>query len=207
MNNTGAVSNKRVLRLTYLSVLTALMAIMAFTPLGYLKTAGLEISFMMIPVVIGAIVMGPKAGAFLGGVFGLTSFIQCFGYSSFGVILMSISPIMTFLTCMVPRVLAGLIAGFVFKWLNEHDKTKLLSISAASLSGAVLNTIFFMTFFIGLFGRTEFVQDLMGDKNVFVFAAAFVGINAVAEAIACTIAGTAISKVLLLTVKNKQASA
>lgn len=71
-----------------MAILIAIILVMAFTPLGYLKTAGLEITFIQVPVIVGAILMGPTAGAILGGVFGLTSFIQCFGLSAFGAALL-----------------------------------------------------------------------------------------------------------------------
>ena len=74
---------KRINKLVQLGLLTAIVILMAFTPLGYLRTAGLEITFIMIPVIVGAILLGPGAGALLGGVFGLTSFVQCFGMSPF----------------------------------------------------------------------------------------------------------------------------
>ena len=54
--------------------LAALVVILAFVPL---KTMGLEITFAMVPVAVGAIVFGPVSGAFLGGVFGVVSFLQC----------------------------------------------------------------------------------------------------------------------------------
>ena len=56
--------------LTELGLLTALVLIMAYTPLGYLKTPwGVEITFIVIPVAIGSILLGPSAGGFLGLVF------------------------------------------------------------------------------------------------------------------------------------------
>lgn len=68
--------------LSELALLTALVLIMAYTPLGYLKTPwGVEITFIVIPVAVGSIILGPMAGGFLGLVFGLTSFFQCFGAS------------------------------------------------------------------------------------------------------------------------------
>ena len=54
-------------RLVYMAILIAIILVMAFTPLGYLKTAGIEITFIQVPVIVGAILMGPAAGAILGG--------------------------------------------------------------------------------------------------------------------------------------------
>ena len=68
--------NEKVLNLTILGLLTAIMIIMTFTPLGYLKMPGLSITFMTIPVIVAAAILTPKDSAIIGGVFGLTSFIQ-----------------------------------------------------------------------------------------------------------------------------------
>lgn len=109
-----ARATEKTRKLVQMAILIAVMLILAFTPLGYLKVGAIEITFMTIPVVVGAIILGPAAGAVLGGVFGLTSFIQCFGMSAFGAALLNISPILTFLVCMVPRILMGYLAGVIF---------------------------------------------------------------------------------------------
>ena len=70
--------------LVQLAVLTALLLLLEITGLGYIKTPVLEFTVMQVPVILGAIILGPGAGALLGGVFGLTSFWECFGKSAFG---------------------------------------------------------------------------------------------------------------------------
>ena len=62
-----------------MALLIAIILIMAFTPLGYIRTFGLEITLIVVPVAVGAVTLGPTAGAVLGAVFGITSFVQCFG--------------------------------------------------------------------------------------------------------------------------------
>ena len=79
--------NSKVTKMVQMAILIAIIALMAFTPIGFIKTAGLEIQLIMIPVVIGAMLFGPLAGAVCGGAFGVLSFIQCFGMSQFGVML------------------------------------------------------------------------------------------------------------------------
>ena len=83
--------------LVEMALLVAIILLMAFTPIGYIKTAGLEITLIVVPVAVGAVTLGPTAGAILGGVFGITSFIQCFGMSQFGALLLGINPFLTFL--------------------------------------------------------------------------------------------------------------
>ena len=67
------MKKNKTLEMVQLAVLIAIMLILAFTPLGYLRIGPLAISLMTIPVVIGAMILGPAGGAVLGLVFGLTS--------------------------------------------------------------------------------------------------------------------------------------
>lgn len=184
-------------RMVQMAILVAIMVLMAFTPIGYLKTAGIEISFMTIPVVVGAIVIGPGAGAILGGVFGATSFIQCFGMSVFGAGLLAVNPLYTFIVCMIPRILMGWLAGLVFQALNKISKSKILSFGISSLSGALFNTVFFMSFLIMLFGKTEYIKSYQGNLKILPFIVAFVGINGLVEAIVSFIVGASISRALV----------
>ena len=65
--------SSRTQQMVQLAILVAIMLIFAYTPLGYLKVGAIEITFMVLPVAIGAILLGPICGAILGGLFGLTS--------------------------------------------------------------------------------------------------------------------------------------
>lgn len=181
------------------ALLTAIIFVMAFTPLGYFKTGGLSITLLSVPVVIGAIVMGPATGAVLGLAFGVTSLIQCFGLEPFGTALMGINPVGTILTCLVPRVAMGFLTGVIFVIFSRMDKKKLLSFAATSLLGALFNTVFFMTFLVLFFYQTDFIQKIvagMGTGSVFSFILAFVGINGLIEAAACCVLAGTISKAL-----------
>ena len=190
-------ATQKTRRLVQMAILIAIMLVLAFTPLGYLKVGAIEITFMTIPVVIGAILLGPAAGAFLGGVFGLTSFIQCFGMSAFCAALLGINPFLTFLVCMVPRILMGYLAGVIFRVIYRHDKTKILSFAASSLSGALLNTILFVGMLMLSFGSSEYMMTMRGGLDLLAFLAAFVGVNGLVEAIVAFVLGTAISKALV----------
>lgn len=192
-----SLSNTR--RLAFLGLLTAVIIIMSFTPLGYLKTGGLEITFILLPVIVGAITLKPVDGAILGGVFGITSFIQCFGISAFGTVLLSINWFFTLIVCIVPRILAGWLGGLIFTVLKKSDKTKFISYAAASLATPILNTILFMGTLVLFFYNTDYIQqtaEFLGAENIFSFVALFVGINGIIETVVCFIAGTAISKAL-----------
>lgn len=192
---------ERLTALIETALITAIIVVMQFTPLGYLKTAGLEISFIPIPVAVGAIVIGPWAGAFLGAVFGVTSFIQCFGLSTFGTAMLSISPFFCFIVCMLPRILTGWLTALAAKGLEKFSRAKPFAAFAAVLC-PIFNTVLFMTALLGLFGRTDFIRELQGEMNILAFAAAFVGINAVAEAAICGVLGVAIAKALTVALRR-----
>lgn len=197
------LNHSKIVSLTTLGVLAALIVVMTFTPLGYLKVGALSITFLMIPVVIGAIIVGPVGGAVLGGVFGLTSFIQCFGMDAFGTALADINVFYCAIMCFVSRILAGFLAGVVFRLVDKIDKSRVVSFGAASLTGALLNTVFFVFFLIVLFGRTEFVKSF-GD-SVIAIIAALVSVNSIIESVVCLFVGAAISKALAVFLPKKAA--
>lgn len=201
------MKRKQIVYLTQLALLSAIVWLMAFTPIGYLHTAGLEISFLTIPVAVGAIILGPAAGAILGFQFGLSSFIQCFGMSEFGVMLLSINPIFTFIVCVVSRTLMGWLTGVIFRALHKADKTgpKMISYSVSSLCAPLLNTIFFMGSIILLFWNTEYIQSIsaaLGATNVLLFVVLFVGVQGAVEAGVCFVVATAVSKALAVATRR-----
>ena len=89
--------NQNARTVAVLGILIGLTILMAFTPVGYLKVGAISISFLMIPVAVGAIAKGPWAGALLGTVFGITSFVQCFGMDPFGTFLANLNIVSTFI--------------------------------------------------------------------------------------------------------------
>ena len=193
----------KTIKMAQMAILIAVVLIMAFTPLGYLKTVGLEISLITIPVAIGAMVIGPGAGAVLGAVFGLTSFYQCFGMSQFGAMLLSINPLYTFLVCVPTRILMGYLAGVLFKVFIKADNGNTICYFVGGFMTAFLNTLFFMGTLILFFWNTEYIQSLnAAGANALMFVVAFVGINGVVEWIATTIVGGIVSKAVAKIAKN-----
>lgn len=193
----------KIARFTRTALLTAVIFVLSFTPIGYLKVGPFDITFLTIPVIIGAITMGPLTGAFLGAVFGLTSYMQAVtGASPLGGILFSINPFLSAVLCFIPRILMGWLCGLLYCALNRHKNDSVVSVCISSIAGALMNTLFFMSAFMLLFGHTEYVLNLRGGANVLVFLGTMVGVNGLVEAVSCAVIGTAISKPLLIALKR-----
>lgn len=181
-----------------LAMLSAIMLIMSFTPLGYLNIGPLAISLNMIPVGIAAIALGPMGGAVLGSLFGITSFLQCIGIggtSAMGAVLFEISPFLAFIQRFVPRLLAGLLSGLIYRGMKKLTNPT-VACFVTGFAAALLNTVLFMSALVLLFGNTEYVQGLIAGRNVIVFICAFVGVNALVEMIAATAVVGIVGKVL-----------
>lgn len=188
-----------------MALLIAIILIMAFTPVGYIRTLGLEITLIVVPVAVGAVTLGPTAGAVLGAVFGVTSFIQCFGMSPFGAVLLSINPIYTFVVCVLSRILMGWLTGLLYQVFQKSNPLKKVSVVLANLCCPLLNTLFFMGTLTIFFYQTEYIQGIaegMGAGNPLIFVLLFVGVNGVVEAVACFVAGSAISQALNKVVRH-----
>ena len=184
-----------------IGLLTAVLILMALTPLGYLNIGPLSITFNMIPVAIGTVAAGKKGGTILGGVFGLTSFLSCMGIivplQPFGAALLEINWFFTFILCFGTRILTGFILGVLSESVFNKISGNVLKYSLFGFFAAFFNTLFFMTALVLLFGKTEYIQSIWqsmaNGKNVIFFICAFVGVNFVAEIISSTILTSIIS--------------
>ena len=196
---TQTKNSERIRKTVLLAVLIAIMLLFSFTPIGYLKVGAIEITFMCIPVAVGAILLGPACGALLGAVFGVTSFVQCLGLSAFGTFLFSVQPVYTALVCILPRILCGYLTGLIFRAVAKHDKTKPLCYFAASLATPLLNTLLFMGALLLCFWHMDLFTAKMAEwglptGGVFIFLISFIGINGAIEAAVNFLAGGAVAK-------------
>lgn len=185
------MKDKKILKLTEIAILTALIVVMSFTPIGYLNYGLIAITFLMIPVAVGGIVIGPGASAVLGLVFGITSIAQAFGINEFGTLLMTINPFGTFVVLVVARVLAGFLCGVVYKGMEKICKAMPVNMAVASFSASAFNTVFYVGFILLFFGNDSEVGSIVWASLTIILL-----LNAVVEAIACTIVGTAVGVAL-----------
>ena len=192
------LSHTRTSFMVKLALMVAIIFVMAFSPLGYLRTPGLTITFLTVPVAVGAIILGPTAGAICGAAFGLTSVVMALtGGSAFSAALLQINPFGLLFTCLVPRILEGWICGLIFQLVKKFSKNGAFIV--ASLSCPLLNTLFFMSSLVVFFYNTDYIQGFVstfGVTNPFAFVIAFVGVQGAIEAIVCFLLAGAISRAL-----------
>jgi uncharacterized membrane protein len=176
--------------LVMLSLLTALVALLSYMG-GFIRIGGLaSISLTLIPVVLGAALYGPYAGAWLGAVSGVVFFMTADAVFWFG---LSIGG--TVITVLIKGACAGLAAGYVYKLLE--GKNKYLAIMAAAVAAPVVNTGIFiigcLIFFIGA------VRDMAAGAGMGVggfLIVGFVGLNFVFELIVNIAVAPALSRLI-----------
>ena len=135
-----------------LALMIAIIIIMSLTPLGYIRTPGLSITLLTVPVAVGAVLLGPTGGAICGLAFGLTSFYMALtGESAFSSMLLSISPIGTVVTCILPRVLEGWLSGLLFKVMYKGGVSRKFSYFCSKPCLPAFKYIAFHVFFMYLF--------------------------------------------------------
>jgi uncharacterized membrane protein len=270
--------------LVLLGLLTAIVLIFSMTPIGSIPVGPLSITLNIIPIAIAGMALGPWGGLIIGTVFGIFSFLQCYGIgqpSAMGATLAAINPVLACVQRVVPRALDGLLVGLIYKgvtklkskrayyaiagvvtslfgtalflsvmqfifshkvtgedgttsWVRDKamedfvtsgglfayvciitalllfcigyllvsgKKLSRMQVSAAvtGFCSAILNTIFFMSALVILFGNTDYVRGLIDDKgngNVLLFVVVFVGVNALFEMVICTIVTTGVGSAL-----------
>lgn len=197
-NESNKTTNVRFL--TQLALLSAIIILMALTPIGYIRTPFLTVTLITIPVAVGAIILGPKGGTICGLVFGLTSFYTALTAPSVMMgAFMSVNPVFVAILCIVPRILEGFLCGIIYNGLEKGLKNNPVKYYLAGLSCPVLNTLLFMTTLVLFFYNCEYVVNLkeaFGTTNPFAFVVALVGVQAVIEAVSCGVVAGIVSQAL-----------
>ena len=120
--------------------------------------------------------------------------------------LFQVSPVNTFVLCVVTRVLMGFCTGLVFAAVKKLDKHHTWSYFVGSISAPLLNTLFFMGYIVLVFYNTDFVQGLVASKgasNPLMFVVLLVGVQGIIEAAACGVLGAVICKALSVVLRNQ----
>lgn len=208
MNTVTATSNQRTKGLTQVALFAALIFLMAFTPfLGYIPLGFTRATIIHIPVIIGSLVLGPGKGAFLGGVFGLTSFLNntfnptatSFVFSPFYSLGEVSGGVGSLVICFLPRILTGVAPYFVYRAavkLRKKEGVSTVGLALAGISGALTNTLLVMNM-IYLFFGDKYAAASQATKTGYGLILSIIGINGVPEAIVAGILVVLVGKVLM----------
>ena len=188
---------KRNLALAQLGMLSALIVIMTFVPyIGYISIGALSITLLHIPLIIGACVLGIKGGLVLGAVWGITCIIKA-ATSPVAIT----DPLFTNpLVSLLPRLLAGLVAGLVFEFVSKKFKKFHLASVLSAVFACLTNTVFVMGSLYLVYGQSSeaaklgIVQFDFGSFIYFILGA--FGTNAVFEMIIAIVIAVPISHAL-----------
>lgn len=150
-------TNKKMFGMVLTALFMAIIVIMAFTPLGYIPLVVINATIIHIPVILGSLFCGPKKGAFLGFVFGFTSFIKnTFMPTSLSAFVFS--PVLamevvgasgifkSIFICFVPRILVGVVPYFVYVLVK-----KALDSEKKQVWGTVLNAVVCLFLYVGIY--------------------------------------------------------
>ena len=123
-----------------LAALTAIVLILQLAGVT-VRLGPTNVSLVLIPIVFGAVTLGPMAGAWLGLVFGVEVFVvlgAMGGDPTFTAILFNNAPIATFFICIVKSTLAGYLAGVVYALICT--KNQIVALFAAAAVTPIVNT-------------------------------------------------------------------
>ena len=185
------MKSKKTQYMTSMALFLAIEIILVVTPLGYIPIGPLNATTMHIPVIIAGIVLGKKAGAELGFVFGLTSF--CF--SPFVTIGTMSGNYKSLLIAFVPRILLGYLAGFVFEIIKKNNREN-LGVVVGALTGAITNTVLVLSGIYIFFGEAYASAVGVQYSTLVTVLLGVVSTNGILEAILGAIVSLAIYKAL-----------
>lgn len=132
---------------------------------GSISIGVVQLNFTLIPIVLGAILYGAVAGAFLGLACGVIILVQVIiGAVPFYALIWANDPIVTTLVCLTKTTVAGYVAGLVYKLISKKSGVVAMFISASLVP--IINTLIFV---IGCLFMFDSVYVLSGSQNVLVF--------------------------------------
>jgi uncharacterized membrane protein len=205
---------KRVLDLSLAGIITAIIIMMSVVPfLGYIPLGFMNATIIHVPVIIGALLLGPKYGAWFGFVFGMTSLIKAtltptvtsFVFSPFVTIGGYSGNMWSVVIAIVPRVLIGVVAYYVYEFImkiaHKIKGSQTVALWVAGIAGSMTNTLLVMNGIYLFFGESyAAASNKMVERIYDVILGIIIGFG-IPEAIVAGILTAAIVKILLK-VKN-----
>lgn len=186
-------------------LMAAIVVVLANTPLGMIQLPIIKATTVHIPVIIGAILLGPTAGAILGGVFGVCSLIS----NTMAPTLLSFafSPFMS--TTGIPgalkaiwisvgcRIMIGVVSGWLWILLKKIKWNQIVALVLTGFVGSMVNTITVMGSIYLLFAQQYAEAKDVAITAVWGLIMGTVTASGIPEAIAAAVIVAVVAKVLL----------
>ena len=192
------------------ALMAAIVIVLANTPLGMIQLPIIKATTVHIPVIIGAILLGPSAGAILGAVFGVCSLIS----NTMAPTLLSFafSPFMS--TTGIPgalkaiwisvgcRILIGVVAGWLWILLSKLKVSQVIALPIVGFIGSMVNTVAVMGSIYLLFAQQYAQAREVGVTAVWGLIMGTVTASGIPEAIAAAVLVLALGNVLIQVFKK-----
>ncbi|MBE5804072.1 MAG: ECF transporter S component [Clostridiales bacterium] len=193
------MKNMQLKKLVLLALFVAVELLFRALGLGKVPVGPLNMSFLTVPIAVGAMLLGPMEGMALGAVFGLCSLWDAVNGSGglTSIFFHNVSAVHTVILCVVTRALMGFLTGVIFKALRKVDKTRTLCYFGGALAAPLLNTVLFMGYMMLAFYHSEAIQEKVatfGTTNALMLIVLMVGVQGLIEMVVCTITAGTVSK-------------
>ena len=184
--------------------MAAIIVVLANTPLGMIQLPIIKATTIHIPVILGAILMGPLAGGILGGVFGICSMVSntvapvitSFAFSPFLSTTGLAGAVKAIWICLGCRILIGVVAGWLWVGLRRVHLPEMAALPIVGFVGSMVNTVCVMGSIYLLFAQQYAEAQNVGMTAVFGLIMGTVVASGIPEAIAAAVLVAVIGKAL-----------
>ncbi len=157
--------NTKIRKMTGVALLMALVVVLQLLCGVIPPVGGFTISLVLIPIVLGAALYGPKTGALLGSVFGIVVVIGCItGTDVGGAMVFQANPLLCIAVVLGKGILAGVLSGQVYNLLKDRNQRTAMILAAAICP--VVNTGTFIAcmwiFFVDVLATWAGGGDILG---------------------------------------------
>ena len=218
---TRAQRTRQVQSLAILAMFTAIIFLLTFTPLGLIDLPVIKATVLHVPVIIGSILLGPKKGAFLGGMFGLASLMKNTlvpGLSSFVFTPLIPAPGLdrgspwALFVCFVPRILVGVSPWLVYALFRHLPGGRRAGVQTGAMAlagvvGAITNTALVMGLIGVVFTDAYAAAQGIPVETVAGFILGIVAANGIPEAVVAAVVTPAVCVPLVKALKLEKAPA
>lgn len=202
--------DNRIHRMVALAMMAAIVVLLANTPLGLIQTPIIKATTVHIPVILGAILLGPSAGCALGAVFGVCSLISntiaptllSFAFSPFMSTTGIVGALKALWISVGCRILIGLVSGWLWIGLKKVKLPDIAALPVVGFVGSMTNTIAVMGSIYFLLAEQYAQARQVAVSAVYGLIMTTVTGAGVMEAIAALILVTAIGKAVLSPVRK-----